>query len=261
MMSPRRLLLVVATAPLVLAACSGATPGSSASPSATEPPGSIAPSGSIAPGATAPAASPVALSITIPGPSAPPPDTSPALAVMRTRLSALGVTDAATGLSIDGSGIHFTGVRPSDVPESLVRAVLTDRGAITIVGLPEATYGTSDAPRSPASGTALDPSTVTPLADLSSGGTSATPTTDAGGGLAVEITLSTADARAIADYTGAHVNGFIAVLVDGRVYVAPVIQSAISGGSLVITGGAADGDVRLISALLASGTLPPPFGQ
>lgn len=230
-MSPRRFLLLSAAAPLVLAACSGGTPGSSASPSASRA------SASTAPEATASAASPVAVSITIPGPSALPTDVNPALAAMRTRLTTLGLTDALTGLSIDSSGIHFTGQRPPDVSESLVRAALTNRGNVTIVGLPEATFGTSDDREAPASGAVLDPSTVTPLADLTGG-----------------------RAKAVADYTGAHEGGFMAVLIDGHVFVAPVIQSAITGGSFVITGGA-EGDMRLISALLASGPLPAPFGE
>lgn len=53
---------------------------------------------------------------------------------------------------------------------------------------------------------------------------------------AATLTFAAADARTIAEYTGAHVGDRLAV-TDGLVLVtAPTIQSAITGGSIVVSG-------------------------
>jgi preprotein translocase subunit SecD len=54
---------------------------------------------------------------------------------------------------------------------------------------------------------------------------------------AATLTFADAEARAIAEYTGAHVGDRLAV-TDGLVLVtAPTIQSAITAGAIVISGG------------------------
>ena len=249
--------------PLLLAAVLVGGCAAAASPavgSSPAPPtaGSEQPTAAVAPSPTVGSGSTVAIDIAVPGPATLPADLTPALTVLRTRLTSLGVAVPASGLSIDDSGIRFTGIRPPDLSEAVVRAALSDRGAVTIVGLSGGAEGSDQA--LPSSGALLDPSTVTPLADLTNSGATATTTTDASGSRALELTLSQSDAKAVADFTQGHVGGAMAVLIDGRVFTTPIIQSPITGASLVLVGGQ-DGDVRLIDALLASGMLPAPFGQ
>ena len=58
----------------------------------------------------------------------------------------------------------------------------------------------------------------------------------------VTITLSPAAARLFGDYTAAHIGDYLAITVDDRVISAPVINSAIPGGSVEISqAGATDG--------------------
>jgi len=77
----------------------------------------------------------------------------------------------------------------------------------------------------------------------------------------VLIELDRDGAQRFADMTGANVGHKLAILLDGRVTSAPVIQSRIAGGKSTITmgGGTADEQQREAEALVAvlsSGSLP-----
>lgn len=57
------------------------------------------------------------------------------------------------------------------------------------------------------------------------------------GGWAVQIRLSEEDTTLFGAWTAEHVGERLAIVVDGEVVTAPVIQSAIPGGSVQIVGG------------------------
>lgn len=59
--------------------------------------------------------------------------------------------------------------------------------------------------------------------------------------------------------TGDNINRRLAIILDDRVYSAPVIQSRIPGGSGVITGNFSDEDARDLALVLRAGALPAPL--
>jgi preprotein translocase subunit SecD len=52
----------------------------------------------------------------------------------------------------------------------------------------------------------------------------------------VEMKLNSVGAREFERITGEHINEMLAIVLDNRVYSAPVIKDRISGGSAIIEG-------------------------
>ena len=80
---------------------------------------------------------------------------------------------------------------------------------------------------------------------------------DAGGGAALSLWLSDRAGRAFADLTAASVGRALAVVWDGRVLTAPVVESPIRNGLVLVTGLDADEAGRLADALREA-TAPEP---
>jgi preprotein translocase subunit SecD len=59
--------------------------------------------------------------------------------------------------------------------------------------------------------------------------------------------------------TGENINRNLAIILDGKVYSAPTIQSRIPGGSGVITGSFTDEEARDLALVLRAGALPAPL--
>ena len=146
-----------------------------------------------------------------------------------------------------------------------IRALLRQTGKLDFVPLPPDKYGTQAA-----AGTnqAVDgqplPTTETPLF----GGEQidqAYPSTDEKGQRAVGFRLKSDGSRLFGDYTTKHVNEFFAIVLDGKVVSAPVIQSPITGGQGIITGGSAGGfsakDMNSLITVLNYGSLPFPLKE
>jgi preprotein translocase subunit SecD len=94
----------------------------------------------------------------------------------------------------------------------------------------------------------------------------ANPGVDKNGGRAVNFTLQSDGASAFAAYTAAHINEQFAIVLDGTVISAPVIQSAVTGGSVEITnesviGGLPSAEVDNIVNVLRFGSLPFPVEE
>jgi preprotein translocase subunit SecD len=84
----------------------------------------------------------------------------------------------------------------------------------------------------------------------------AQPSFDQNGRPAVSFRFDTTGARAFGDYTAANIGAPFAIVLDGEVISAPVIQSHIPGGSGIITGNFdVEGSTRL-AVLLRAGALP-----
>jgi preprotein translocase subunit SecD len=87
-------------------------------------------------------------------------------------------------------------------------------------------------------------------------------TSDLGiGERAISFTLKDLGARLFADYTSAHVGENFAIVLDGTVISAPVIRSAIPGGSGRITGTFTPAEQTNLVTVLQFGSLPFPLAE
>ncbi len=145
-----------------------------------------------------------------------------------------------------------------------IRALLVQTGKLDFIPLPPAEYGTGSSPGTyqAVEGQPL-PTTEKPLF----GGDQidqAYPTTDQTGLRAVGFRLKSTGSQLFADYTSKHVGEFFAIVLDGDVVSAPVIQSAITGGTGIITGGGTGftaAQMNNLITVLNYGSLPFPLKE
>jgi preprotein translocase subunit SecD len=74
----------------------------------------------------------------------------------------------------------------------------------------------------------------------------------------VSLTFNSAGAKIFEDITAANVKKRLAIILDGNVYSAPVIQEKISGGNAQITGSFGMEEARDLAIVLRAGALPAP---
>ncbi len=74
----------------------------------------------------------------------------------------------------------------------------------------------------------------------------------------INFTLNALGARIFGDFTGKNVGARLAVVLDGKVYSAPVIRERIGGGSGQISGGFTVDEAGNVAIALRSGALPAP---
>ncbi len=86
--------------------------------------------------------------------------------------------------------------------------------------------------------------------------TDAQPAFDQNNQPAVNFRFDPAGARKFGDYTAEHINEPFAIVLDGKVISAPVIQSHIAGGSGIITGNFTVEESTQLAVLLRAGALP-----
>ncbi len=86
--------------------------------------------------------------------------------------------------------------------------------------------------------------------------TDAQPTFDQNGRPAVSFRFNPTGARKFGDYTGANIGSPFAIVLDGKVISAPVIQDHIPGGSGIITGNFTIEQSTQLAVLLRAGALP-----
>lgn len=72
----------------------------------------------------------------------------------------------------------------------------------------------------------------------------------------INFTLSNAGARIFGDFTAKNIGNRLAIVLDGRVYSAPVIRERIGGGSGQISGGFSIMEAGNVAIALRSGALP-----
>ena len=84
----------------------------------------------------------------------------------------------------------------------------------------------------------------------------AVPQQDNYGRWSVGLTFNKNGAEAFGRVTGANVGQQLAIVLDGKVYSAPVIQGAITGGSAQITGDFSFEEARQLATVISSGNLP-----
>ena len=139
-----------------------------------------------------------------------------------------------------------------------IRAAIDHVGAVDFVGLPESIYGTSAVAGSkplPVAGGTVD-SAVPLLTDR-----------DVEGGgfdeLSLQVSFSPSAGQRLADYSATHPGGYMAVLVDGRVFATGAIAGSLVDGRLMIpvgTGLSAQ-DGATLGLLLPNGILPVPLTE
>jgi preprotein translocase subunit SecD len=74
----------------------------------------------------------------------------------------------------------------------------------------------------------------------------------------VSIRFNPAGAKIFEDITGQNIKKRLAIILDGNVYSAPVIQERISGGDAQITGNFTMEEAKDLAIVLRAGTLPTP---
>jgi preprotein translocase subunit SecD len=74
----------------------------------------------------------------------------------------------------------------------------------------------------------------------------------------VGMTFNSSGARKFHEITKRHVNERLAIVLDGRVYSAPVIRSAIPGGRAIIEGSFTPEEAHDLALVLRAGSLPAP---
>ncbi len=74
----------------------------------------------------------------------------------------------------------------------------------------------------------------------------------------VTMNMSPSGARVWKDMTGKNVGGYVAVVLDDRVYSCPQVEGEIAGGNTQITGNFSTQDAQDLANILKSGKLPAP---
>ena len=86
--------------------------------------------------------------------------------------------------------------------------------------------------------------------------TTAVPSADQFGQWEIRMEFNSQGAKDFGEVTSANVNRQLAIVLDGTVYSAPNIQTAITGGQAQITGSFTFEEVRRLSGVISSGNLP-----
>ena len=86
--------------------------------------------------------------------------------------------------------------------------------------------------------------------------TDAQPSFDQNGRPAVNFRFNTSGARKFGQYTSDHIGDPFAIVLDNEVISAPVVESAITGGSGIITGSFDVAESTRLATLLRAGSLP-----
>jgi preprotein translocase subunit SecD len=74
----------------------------------------------------------------------------------------------------------------------------------------------------------------------------------------VSLTFNAAGAKIFEEVTGAHVQDYMAIVLDDSVHSAPVIRERIPGGTAQISGGFSMQEAKDLSIVLRAGALPAP---
>jgi SecD/SecF fusion protein len=176
-------------------------------------------------------------------------------AVMQRRIASVGLA----GSSVEVSGdriVVVLGVDPTDgATVARLEALLGTTGRVDLV------------PLGPVPAAEGDSVALAEHPALFSGDkvASARIGADQPGQRTVDLTLDAEATALFADYTGRHIGEYFAILLDGTVLTAPVIQEAIVNGDVQITGGDPGGfpldAAQQLVTILDAGALPFPVQE
>ena len=188
-----------------------------------------------------------------------------AVDVLNKRLQTLGV---------DAVARRDTGIIIVDLPASAdlarITALLSQLGYLELVDFSSVQYSseytdkliwtTGQAARMGAMqpvSAQLDPQTGQPFETVIDGTmvTEATASENNGQWL-IQVTFTEAGSAVLAQYTHDHIGKALAIVIDGQVISAPIIQAEISGGQAVIQGSFTEQQARDLAAQIGAGPLP-----
>jgi len=165
---------------------------------------------------------------------------------------------------------------PGATDQSAIEKLVGQTGQLDFVLLPPAQYGdasgTATCPTEPSGcispttivGQSIDPSLPAQFTgkQLDSTNISAALNTQKNDGTwLVNFAFAGSAGSDFATWTGAHLNDFFAIVLDGNVQSAPYIQSAITGGKGQITGSFTSAEAKQLATILSYGALPYPVQQ
>lgn len=181
--------------------------------------------------------------------------------IIENRVNTTGVVEPVVQTQgTDRIVVELPGVSDPDP----IRQLLGQTGRLDFVPLPPERYGSGSAP-GPNVATQGQPLPTEETALFSGDQVDqAFASQDRNGARAVGFRLKSEGGKLFGDYTTANVNNFFAIVLDGIVVSAPVIQSAITGGEGIITGGTSGFTVTEMNNLitvLAYGSLPFPLQE
>jgi preprotein translocase subunit SecD len=181
--------------------------------------------------------------------------------IVENRVNSTGVVEPI--VQTQGSDrivVELPGVNDPDP----IRKLLGQTGRLDFIPLPVERYGSgaNPGPNAAAQGQPLPTEEV----PLFSGDQvdQAFASTDSNGARAVGFRLKSEGGKLFGDYTTNNVGNFFAIVLDGFVVSAPVIQSAITGGEGIITGGTSGfsaTEMNNLITVLSYGSLPYPLQE
>ncbi len=181
--------------------------------------------------------------------------------IIENRVNTTGVAEPVVQTQgVDRIVVELPGVNNPDE----IRSLLGKTGLLEFVPLPPTTYGTGSAPGSL---TAVQGQPLPSAEQALFAGAEidqAFASTDSTGKRAVGFRLKSQGAALFGDYTSKNVGNFFAIVLDGKVVSAPVIESAITGGQGIITGGSTGfsaTEMNNLITVLAYGSLPFPLQE
>jgi SecD/SecF fusion protein len=170
------------------------------------------------------------------------------VAIVKHRLAALGVA----GSTVRHDGVDRLIVElPTGIDTDAARSLIGQTGHIDFVPLGTTQMEVGDA---------VDPSRFPALFGGGDVASAAIGNSGQTNQRVVMFALKPNGARLFEDYTAAHIGEYFAIVIDGKVISAPVINSAIPGGHVEITQGGVGGyglqEAQNLVAILQFGELP-----
>jgi preprotein translocase subunit SecD len=183
--------------------------------------------------------------------------------IMETRVNSTGVSEPI----VETVGTREVLIQvPGASNKEEIEKLVGQAGKLTFVLLPKADYGTNLAAGTkpvPGKGGDIDPALPAQFsgADLDVSKILAVADTSSVGYWKINFGFAGDKAKEFETWSGAHINEFFAVVLDGKVQSAPYIKSAITGGSGEISGSFTQTDAKYLATILQYGALPFPVNE
>lgn len=164
----------------------------------------------------------------------------------------MGTSPVPEGTTVQTDFGQNTSTQTGPTPTSTAEATASPTAEATTSPTPEATGAT------PTPG-ATPPETVYHTVMTGAGLQDASVTRSSLGEYQISFVLKPDSTQLFADYTTAHVNQYLAIVLDKRVISAPIIKNPITDGQGVISGKFTQESANTLAIQLRSGALPIPI--
>ena len=183
--------------------------------------------------------------------------------IMEQRVNTTGVSEPI--VETVGSNEILVQVPGATDPKA-IRDLVGKTGQLSFVLLPPETYGTINAAGTkalPAEGTPIDPALPAQFtgAQLDVTQISAAVDTANGNTWVVNFAFAGSAASAFETWSGAHINDYFAIVLDGNVISSPYLKSQITGGKGQISGNFTADSAKSLATILQYGALPYPVAE